>query len=97
MSTASVFDLLEELTQGILELYRSGDSARLDAYSTTRLPQVWRAVEFSHWMLQLLLADNSGTAAARFHEGLREARLRRLMDDELFARAFALAYVGPDR
>jgi len=86
-----------ELTQGIVELYRSGDSARLDAYSATRLPQVWQAVEFSHWMLQLLLAGGSATATAGFHEGLREARLRRLMDDELFARAFALAYVGPDR
>jgi p-hydroxybenzoate 3-monooxygenase len=86
-----------ELTQGILGLYRSGDGARLDAYSGTRLPQVWRAVEFSHWMLQLLLADGSGTAAASFHEGLRDARLRRLMDDAPFARAFALAYVGPDR
>jgi hypothetical protein len=86
-----------ELTQGILGLYRSGDGARLDAYSGTRLPQVWRAVEFSYWMLQLLLADGSGTAAASFHEGLRDARLRRLMDDAPFARAFALAYVGPDR
>lgn len=86
-----------ELTQAILGLYRSGDGARLDAYSGTRLPQVWRAVEFSHWMLQLLLADGSGTAAASFHEGLRDARLRRLMDDAPFARAFAVAYVGPDR
>jgi len=87
----------DELTQGILQLYRSGDCTRLDAYSRTRLPQVWRAVEFSHWMLQLLLADLPGTAAASFHEGLRDARLRRLMDDAQFARAFALAYVGPDR
>jgi hypothetical protein len=31
-----------------------------------------------------------------FHEGLRQARLTRLMNDEAFARAFALAYVGID-
>jgi hypothetical protein len=47
-------------------------------------------------MLQLLLANQSGTAESAFHEGLRQARLARLMSDELFARAFALAYVGID-
>jgi p-hydroxybenzoate 3-monooxygenase len=87
----------DELTRGILELYRSGDPARLAAYSATRLPQVWRAVEFSHWMLQVLLADQSKTAATGFHEGLRDARLNLLMTDDLFARAFALAYVGSER
>jgi len=48
-------------------------------------------------MLQLLLADRSGTAEAGFHEGLREARLRRLMNDGPFARDFAASYVGLDR
>jgi p-hydroxybenzoate 3-monooxygenase len=85
-----------ELAEGLLAHYRSGDSARLGAYSSTRLPAIWQAVEFSHWMLQLLLASQSGTAGAAFHEGLRQARLTRLMSDELFARAFALAYVGID-
>jgi p-hydroxybenzoate 3-monooxygenase len=47
----------DELHPGIAELYRSGHYARPDAYSATRLPQAWRAVEFSHWMLQLLLAS----------------------------------------
>jgi p-hydroxybenzoate 3-monooxygenase len=85
-----------ELAEGLLAHYRSGDSARLAAYSSTRLPAIWQAVEFSHWMLQLLLANQSGTAESAFHEGLRQARLARLMSDELFARAFALAYVGID-
>ena len=48
-------------------------------------------------VLQLLLADQSKTAATGFHEGLRDARLDQLMRDDLFARAFALAYVGPER
>ena len=61
-----------------------------------RKPAIWQAVEFSHWMLQLLLAGQPGTAGAAFHEGLRQARLARLMSDELFARAFARAYVGID-
>ena len=86
-----------ELAEGLLAFYRSGEPGRLDAYSATRLPAVWQAVEFSHWMLQLLLAGRSGTAEARFREGLREARLTRLMKDGPFARDFAVTYVGVDQ
>ena len=86
-----------ELAGGLLAYFRSGDSGRLDSYSSTRLPEVWQKVEFSHWMLHWLLASQPGTAEAAFHEGLREARLTRLMNDTEFARAFALAYVGVDR
>jgi p-hydroxybenzoate 3-monooxygenase len=85
-----------ELAEGLLAQYRSGDSARLSAYSSTRLPAIWQAVEFSHSMLQLLLASQARTAEAAFHEGLRQARLTRLMNDKAFAHAFALAYVGID-
>jgi hypothetical protein len=42
------------------------------------------------------MASQPGTADAAFHEGLRQARLTRLMNDEAFARAFAPAYVGID-
>ena len=86
-----------ELAEGLLAYYWSGDSARLGAHSSTRLPAIWQAVEFSHGMLQLLLllfASQPGSAEATFHEGLRETRLTRLMNDEAFARAFALALLG---
>jgi p-hydroxybenzoate 3-monooxygenase len=49
-----------ELVQGIVGVYRSGDRARLDAYSSLRLPKIWRAVEFSHWMLQNAVGAGSG-------------------------------------
>ena len=86
-----------ELTQGIIAVYRSGDRGRLDAYSTIRLPEIWRAVEFSHWMLQVLLARGVGTAEAEVHEGLRSTRLARLVDGRAFAEDFAITYVGIDR
>jgi p-hydroxybenzoate 3-monooxygenase len=82
----------DELVAGVLEHYRSGDDRRLEAYTTTRLPIVWRTVEFSHWMLDLLLARPS---EGRFREGLRDARLARLMSGERFAKEFAVNYVGP--
>ncbi|MBO0729181.1 MAG: FAD-dependent monooxygenase [Acidimicrobiaceae bacterium] len=86
-----------ELVEGVIALCRSGRRERLDAYSTTRLPQIWSAVEFSHWMLQMLLSRRSGAAVDEFHEGLRAARLNRLMDGGLFAEDFAIAYVGVDK
>jgi 2-polyprenyl-6-methoxyphenol hydroxylase-like FAD-dependent oxidoreductase len=85
-----VFERLAE------DAVRARARAGLIEHRTTRLPAIWQAVEFSHGMLQLLLASQPGTAEATFHEGLRQARLTRLMNDETFARAFALAYVGID-
>jgi p-hydroxybenzoate 3-monooxygenase len=82
----------DELVAGLLDHYRSGDDRRLEAYTATRLPAVWRTVEFSHWMLDLLLARPK---EGRFREGLRDARLARLMSGGRFAREFAANYVGP--
>jgi len=82
----------DELVAGLLDRYRTGDDRRLEAYSRTRLPSVWRTVEFSHWMLDLLLAH---PGEGRFREGLRDARLARLMSGGQFAKEFALNYVGP--
>lgn len=86
-----------ELVEGIIGFYRSGSRGRLDAYSSTRLPQIWRAVEFSHWMLHMLLAPRVGTADGGFHEGLRAARLARLVEGGAFAKDFAVTYVGLDK
>lgn len=68
----------------------TGDDARLNAYSTKRLQAVWKAVEFSHSMLDLLLAR---PAQGRFREGLRDARLARLMEGQTFARYFSASFV----
>ena len=53
-------------------------------------------MEFSHWMLQLLLARPREASDALFHEGLRDTRLARLMAYDDFARDFAVMYVGID-
>ncbi|HEY2318932.1 MAG TPA: FAD-dependent monooxygenase [Solirubrobacteraceae bacterium] len=82
----------DELVARLLGHYRSADDRGLEAYSRTRLPAVWRVVEFSHWMLDLLLARPS---EGRFREGLRDARLARLMSGGQFPKEFAENYVGP--
>ncbi len=86
-----------ELAPGIIGFYRSGSCGRLDAYSSTRLPQIWRAVEFSHRMPQMLLAHRIDTPEREFHEGLRATRLARLKDGGTLAKDFALTYVSIDR
>lgn len=85
-----------ELVEGLITFYRSGNRSRLDAYSATRLPKVWRMVEFSHWFLQVLLSQRQGSPEGEFLEGLRDSRLARLMEHGLFARDFAVDYVGVD-
>jgi p-hydroxybenzoate 3-monooxygenase len=80
-----------ELAAGLIERARTGDNARLDAYSATRLPRIWRAQEFSYWMVTAL---HPGPDDDPFTGKLREARLDHLRLCESFAANFAENYVG---
>ena len=87
-----------ELADGLIERYGDADrldSGRLDSYTRTRLPHVWRHQEFSNLMLSLF---NAGAAdgSSGFSYGLRRARLDLLMSDPRFSRWFAHTYVGVD-
>ena len=85
-----------ELASGLIERYGGRrDGRRLDRYSQTRLPQVWRHQEFSNLMLSLF---NAGAAdgSSGFSYGLRRARLDLVLTDPRFSRWFAHSYVGVD-
>jgi p-hydroxybenzoate 3-monooxygenase len=85
-----------ELAYGLAARFgAAGDRSRLDAYSTTRLPVVWRAQAFSDWLLRILSAHSAGTADG-FSDGLRGGWITALRDDPLLARWFAHAYAGVD-
>jgi p-hydroxybenzoate 3-monooxygenase len=82
-----------ELAGGLIERY-GGNGRRLEHYSQTRLPHIWRHQEFSNLMLQLF---NTGTAdGSGFSYGLRRARLGLVLTDPEFSRWFARSYVGVD-
>lgn len=66
-----------------------GDERPLAAYSRTCLPRVWRAQEFSRWMIDLLHPQADG-----FHSALRRARLDSLRDCRAHQNFFAEQYVG---
>jgi p-hydroxybenzoate 3-monooxygenase len=91
-----------ELSEGLIGLFSKGDAERLSRYSETRLPMIWRAQEFSNWMLTLQsggslnfhrgLPDPNASFARRLHR----AQLERLFTDPAFARWFAHQYAGVD-
>ncbi|GAB3416279.1 Rossmann-fold NAD(P)-binding domain-containing protein [Flindersiella endophytica] len=92
-----------ELAAGLVARFGpSGDSRRLDAYSRTRLPVIWRTQAFSLWYLRVLLAGlrNGSEAPAAvpggFTRGLGDGWIDTLLADPLLARWFAYAYAGVD-
>jgi p-hydroxybenzoate 3-monooxygenase len=81
-----------ELAHGLIERFTGGDASRLDGYSATRLPLIWRTQAFSNWFLRVILARGGDP----FETGLRGGWIGALKDDPLLARWFAHAYAGAD-
>jgi p-hydroxybenzoate 3-monooxygenase len=89
-----------ELAHGLVEAFgEKADRTRLDAYSDTRVPALWRTQSFSDWFLRILTARSSDAVddgSAAFVHGLREGWVAALRDDAGLARWFAHAYAGAD-
>jgi p-hydroxybenzoate 3-monooxygenase len=79
------------LARAIAELYRSGTSAALEAYSQTCLKRVWKAQRFSWWMTQLLHRFPEETA---FDRRRQLAELDDLASSRAAATALAENYAG---
>ena len=84
----------EELALALVERFRGGTSARLDAYSETRLARIWRAQEFVHWMMDLVNTPGLGTGEAPFLHRVQMARLERIFASPAYAAAFLEDYIG---
>ncbi|QIB48895.1 4-hydroxybenzoate 3-monooxygenase [Streptomyces aureoverticillatus] len=70
------------------------DSAGLDAYSARCLAYIWRAQEFSHWMIRLLHGASGSDGPALFDNSLRRARITSLRTSRSQQDWFAEHYVG---
>ena len=79
------------LSRGLLEHYRSGSTALLDAYSATALPRVWRAQHFSYWLTSML---HRFSGATDFDLRRQVAELRTVTDSPSGSRLIAEQYVG---
>jgi p-hydroxybenzoate 3-monooxygenase len=78
----------EVLASALISALLHDDERPLAAYSRTCLPRVWRAQEFSRWMIDLLHPQDD------FHRALRRARLHSLRDSRAHQDFFAEHYVG---
>ena len=88
-----------ELALGLIEHCSGHGSSRLESYSRTRLPALWRTQAFSRWMLSLIMAgadDGRAGDGPSFRAGLRDGWVSALQNDPLLARWFAHAYAGVD-
>src|SRR4029078_2415647 len=79
------------LASALIEHYRDGSAAALDAYSDRCLRRVWRAERFSWWFTSLMHRFADGGAIAN---QLQDAELDYLFHSDHAARTLAENYVG---
>jgi len=79
------------LAQGLVEHYRAGSSAGLDAYSARCLRRIWRAERFSWWFTTLM---HRFPETGAFDERIRRAELDYLVSSDAARTALAENYVG---
>jgi p-hydroxybenzoate 3-monooxygenase len=84
----------EILAGALADALTQGDEQALAGYSRMCLPRIWRAQEFSHWMINLLHGPRATEPDAGFHWELRRARLDSLRDSRAHQDFFAENYVG---
>jgi p-hydroxybenzoate 3-monooxygenase len=70
------------------------DEKPLTRYSATCLPRLWRAQEFSHWILNLLHGPTEEGPEADFLRALQRTRLQNLRDSPAQQAIFAENYIG---
>jgi p-hydroxybenzoate 3-monooxygenase len=78
------------LAEALVDFYRSGDTAGLDAYSDTCLRRVWRAQHFSWWMTSMLHVAEDDPFGAQ----LMRSQLDYVVRSEAAATTLAENYVG---
>jgi p-hydroxybenzoate 3-monooxygenase len=78
------------LAEALVDWFRTGSRAALDAYSTECLRRVWRAEHFSYWMTTMLhrVGDDP------FDLKLQLSQLRYVTTSETAARSLAENYTG---
>ncbi|WP_198655312.1 4-hydroxybenzoate 3-monooxygenase [Streptomyces geranii] len=84
----------EILAEGLTDALLRDNSAALDAYSARCLAYIWRAQEFSHWMIRLLHGPTGSDETSLFHNSLRHSRITSLRTSRSHQDWFAEHYVG---
>jgi p-hydroxybenzoate 3-monooxygenase len=82
--------------EGVHAYFERDDDSLLVSYSQRCLPRIWRAQEFSHWMLSIMNPPPPDQPDAAFMHQLQIARLERLRTSRTAAASFAQDYIGYD-
>nr|WP_256338268.1 4-hydroxybenzoate 3-monooxygenase [Streptomyces sp. KS_5] len=82
------------LARALIDALVHDDSEGLDAYSARCLSYIWRAQEFSHWMIGLLHGPSGSDGTSSFHNSLRRSRITSLRTSRSRQDWFAEHYVG---
>jgi p-hydroxybenzoate 3-monooxygenase len=82
------------LARALIAALKHDDPLPLARYSADCLPRIWRAQEFSHWMLNLLHLPPGDDDEAVFQRALHKARLESLRTSRTHQDFFAENYVG---
>ncbi|WP_042377801.1 4-hydroxybenzoate 3-monooxygenase [Streptacidiphilus melanogenes] len=85
----------EILARALVDDLAHGNPEGLDRYSARCLEHIWRAQEFSHWMIQLLHSPpGPADGETLFHDALARSRLETLRTSRTHQQWFAEGYVG---
>ncbi|WP_035844676.1 4-hydroxybenzoate 3-monooxygenase [Kitasatospora azatica] len=84
----------EILARALIDDLRHGSAEGLDRYSAQCLAHIWRAQDFSQWMVQLLHGVPGSAGGSVFHDSLRRSRLESLRVSRSCQDWFAENYVG---
>ncbi|MFJ5264964.1 4-hydroxybenzoate 3-monooxygenase [Streptomyces sp. NPDC088387] len=84
----------EILADALADDLLRGEAEGLDHYSARCLTYIWRAQEFSQWMIRLLHAPSGPDGESSFHHSLRRSRIESLRTSRSQQDWFAENYVG---
>lgn len=86
-ANAALYDA-EVFAKAVRELAQRGSTEGLRSYSDVCLRHTWNYQEFSVWVLDLLHDIGEITRGGTFRRGIARARLERILNSEVAARAF---------
>jgi p-hydroxybenzoate 3-monooxygenase len=84
-----------ELDRVLASYDETGDESVLHGYSERRVPDVWRAQEFSYSLIHMMHTYAADAPDAEFRQKLQQSRLWQLEHSDAYVRSFAASFVGP--
>ncbi|MFI6846183.1 4-hydroxybenzoate 3-monooxygenase [Kitasatospora sp. NPDC050467] len=84
----------ELLARALIDDLAHGDGDALSRYSARALARIWRAQEFSQWMIRLLHSSPGSDGESLFRDSLRRSRIESLRTSRTHQDWFAENYVG---